>query len=123
MKFPRCFINGGSSLTPIHHPVKVMTNCGTLFPKRGTDYCFQMGKLEKPLVSSSDFRTRLAKASSSSIASFSRLFQKRGSQSWSAGGYDQFGAAHCVPKRLLALVRLPRLSVAGVRPGLQATGV
>jgi len=53
-----------------------------LFPKHGTDYCLQMGKLENLSLSGSRtlnlmtfLSLSLAKASSSWIASFSRLFQ------------------------------------------------
>jgi hypothetical protein len=80
---PRCRIDGCRSLfTRVRRPFKVKTNSGTLFPKHGTNYCFQMGKLENRLVSLSDSRTfdlmaslsvNLAKASSSWIASFSQF--------------------------------------------------
>jgi hypothetical protein len=80
---PRCRINGcRSPFTRVRRPFKVKTNSGTPFPQHGTNYCFQMGKLEGRLVSLSDSWTfelvtslsvSMAKASSSWIASVSQF--------------------------------------------------
>src|SRR5215471_18178008 len=55
---PRWRIDGCRRLfTRVRRPFKVKTNSGTLFPKHGTNYFFQMGKLESRLASSRDSRT------------------------------------------------------------------
>ena len=72
MKFPRRLINGGrSSFTRVRRPFKVETNSGTLFPKQQSRLTSSRDPWTRDLIAS--LSVRLAKASSSWIASFSQF--------------------------------------------------
>jgi len=105
IKFPRWLINGGrSSLTRVRGAFKIKANSRTFFPKHGTDYCFQMDKLESRLASSKDSRTFATTTSlSASLAKVEWQFlpvleelQEHRSLLWRTGLYGQFGTARGV---------------------------
>jgi len=88
----------------IRCPFKVKTNSRARFQKRGTDYRFQMGRLDNRLVSSKDSRTFATTTSlSASLAKVEWQFlpvleelQEHRSLLWRTGLYGQFGTARGV---------------------------